>query len=49
MGELSVEHYAEPLSNIQIYGVPLLQQNTTIGNIGYQQAFPTGTAFSVVV
>jgi outer membrane protein TolC len=48
VGELSVEHYAEPLSNIQIYGVPLLQQNTTIGNIGYQQAFPTGTAFSVV-
>jgi outer membrane protein TolC len=47
-GELSVEHYAEPLSNQQIYGVPLLQQNTTIGNIGYTQAFPTGTFFSAV-
>jgi outer membrane protein TolC len=47
-GEVSLEHYTEPLSNIQIYGVKLLQQNTTIGNIGYTQAFPTGTLFSVI-
>lgn len=46
-GEISLEHYTEPLSNIQIYGVKLLQQNTTIGNFGYSQAFPTGTALSV--
>ena len=48
-GELSVEHYAEPLSNIAVYGVQLLQQNTIIGNIGYTQAFPTGTLLSVIL
>jgi outer membrane protein TolC len=45
-GLVSVEHYTEPLSNQQIYGVPTLQQNTTTGNIGYSQAFATGTKFS---
>jgi outer membrane protein TolC len=47
-GELSLEHYTEPLSNISIYGVPTLQQNTTTGNIGYTQAFATGTSISAV-
>ena len=41
-GTFSIEHYAEPLSNTVVYGVPILQQNTTIGNIGYTQAFPNG-------
>lgn len=45
-GDFSIEHYTEPLSNQQIYGVPTLQQNTTIGNIGYTQAFPTGTTLT---
>jgi outer membrane protein TolC len=47
-GTFSVEHYTEPLSNLSIYGVPTLQQNTTTGNIGYTQAFPTGTTISAV-
>lgn len=45
-GIASVEHYTQPLSNISIYGVSPLQQNTTIGNINYSQAFPTGTSLS---
>jgi outer membrane protein TolC len=45
-GTFSNEHYTQPLSNLQIYGVPLLQQNTTIGNVGYSQSFPTGTTLS---
>ena len=45
-GTFSNEHHTQPLANITIYGVPLLQQNTTIGNVGYSQAFPTGTTFS---
>jgi outer membrane protein TolC len=47
-GQLNNEHYTQPLSNIAIYGVPTLQQNTTNGNISYLQNFPTGTSFSAV-
>ena len=47
-GTINNEHYTQPLSNISIYGVPVLQQNTTVGNVGYSQAFPTGTAFSFI-
>jgi outer membrane protein TolC len=47
-GQLNNEHFTQPLSNIAIYGVPTLQQNTTTGNISYLQNFPTGTSFSVV-
>jgi outer membrane protein TolC len=47
-GTFSIEHFAEPLSNTVVYGVPQLQQNTTTGNIGYTQAFPTGTSISAV-
>jgi len=47
-GTFSIEHFAEPLSNTVVYGVPELQQNTTTGNIGYTQAFPTGTSISAV-
>jgi len=45
-GNMGIEHLTTPLSNIQIYGVPSLQQNTGIFNITYQQAFPTGTSVS---
>ncbi len=45
---LNNEKFTQPLSNIAIYGVPTLQQNTTNGNINYTQAFPTGTSLSVV-
>nr|WP_084081009.1 TolC family protein [Edaphobacter aggregans] len=47
-GGFNNEHYTQPLSNISIYGVQTLQQNTTVGNISYSQAFPTGTSFSFV-
>ena len=47
-GQLNNEHYTQPLSNIAIYGVPTLQQNTTNGNISYLQNFPTGTSLSAV-
>jgi outer membrane protein TolC len=47
-GQLNNEHYTQPLSNIAIYGVPTLQQNTTNGNISYLQNFPTGTSFSAI-
>jgi outer membrane protein TolC len=47
-GSLNNEHYTQPLSNTSIYGIQTLQQNTTNGNIGYSQAFPTGTSFSAV-
>jgi len=47
-GTLNNEHFTQPLSNISIYGVQTLQQNTTIGNLGYSQAFPTGTSFSFI-
>jgi len=47
-GSLNNEKYTQPLSNIAIYGVPTLQENTTNGNISYTQNFPTGTSFSAV-
>jgi outer membrane protein TolC len=45
-GTFSIEHYAQPLSNLIVYGVPTLQQNATIGNITYSEAFPTGTTLT---
>lgn len=45
-GNMGIEHMTTPLSNLQIYGVPSLQQNTGVMNLTYQQAFPTGTSFS---
>lgn len=45
-GSLNTEHYTQPLSNTSIYGTQTLQTNTTNGNIGYSQAFPTGTSLN---
>ena len=47
-GSLNNEHYTQPLSNTSIYGTQTLQQNTTNGNIGFSEAFPTGTSFSAI-
>ena len=44
-----LEHLTQPLANLQIYGVPQLHQNTTVANVNYSQAFPTGTSFSFEV
>ena len=46
-GNVGVEHQTTPLSNLQIYGVPGLQLNTTQANFGYSQAFPTGTSIGL--
>jgi outer membrane protein TolC len=42
-GNGGVEHLTLPQANLQLNGVPTLQQNTGTMNLGYQQAFPTGT------
>jgi len=44
-----VEHLTQPLANLQIYGVPKLQLNTTVMNANYGQAFSTGTSFNFEV
>ncbi|MGO9518817.1 MAG: TolC family protein [Candidatus Korobacteraceae bacterium] len=44
-----LEHLTQPLANLQIYGVPQLHLNTTVANVNYSQAFPTGTSFSFEV
>ncbi len=45
----NVEHAAAPLSNLQTYGVQVLKNNSTNGNIIYAQAFPTGTSFQAIL
>jgi outer membrane protein TolC len=46
IGTVGAEHQTSPLASLQIYGVPLLQLNTGQANIGYSQAFSTGTTVS---
>lgn len=46
-GSVGAEHQTTPLASLDIYGTPSLQLNTGQANIGYSQAFPTGTTFSV--
>src|SRR5947209_754224 len=46
VGTIGAEHQTTPLANRQIYGVPLLRLNTGQANIGYTQAFATGTSIS---
>ena len=45
-GTMGIEHITQPLANLQIYGVPSLQQNTGVFNLSYLQAFPTGTSIT---
>lgn len=42
-GEIGVQHATEPLSNLAVNGVPTLRSNSWAGDIGYAQAFSTGT------
>src|SRR5580700_8583650 len=44
---VGAEHQASPQASLQIYGVSSLQLNTGQANVGYSQAFATGTSFSV--
>jgi outer membrane protein TolC len=46
IGTFGEEHQTTPLANLQIYGVPLLQLNTGLANVGFAQAFATGSTFS---
>ncbi|HLI63406.1 MAG TPA: TolC family protein [Terriglobales bacterium] len=48
-GITSLEHYTEPLGNLQLYGVPFFQLNTGTVNLNYSQSFSTGTSFSLDV
>ncbi len=41
---LGIEHLTQPQSNLQIYNVPFLRQNTAQVDVGFSQAFPTGTS-----
>ena len=42
-GSGGVEHLTLPQANLQLNGVPTLQQNTGTVDLAYQQAFSTGT------
>ena len=44
---VGAEHQTSPQASLQIYGVSSLQLNTGQANVGYSQAFATGTSFSV--
>ncbi|HUI84017.1 MAG TPA: TolC family protein [Candidatus Binatia bacterium] len=45
-GLTGLEHLTQPLSNLQLYGVPELQSNIGQVNLNFSQAFPTGTSYS---
>jgi outer membrane protein TolC len=45
-GNMGIEHLTQPLANLQIYGVPSLQQNTGVFNLTYQQSFALGTTIT---
>lgn len=44
--KVGVDHQTLPVVNEQIYGVPSLQTNTTLGNFNYTEGFSTGTQLS---
>jgi outer membrane protein TolC len=42
-----VDHTTQLLPNQTLYGVPVIHQNTILGNVSYSQAFPTGGSLQV--
>lgn len=44
-----VHHSSQPLSNTAVYGIQLLRANSIVGNISFNEAFPTGTTLSVIL
>jgi outer membrane protein TolC len=42
-----VDHTTQLLPNRVLYGVPVIHENTFLGNISYSQAFPTGGGIQV--
>lgn len=45
--DFSVDRTEAPLNTVRVAGVPLVVTHTTAYQIGYQQAFSTGTGFSL--
>ena len=45
-GDIGVTHASSPLSNLSTYGTPTLRENSWAGDLGYAQAFATGTNFA---
>ena len=45
-GDIGVTHASSPLSNLSTYGTPTLRGNSWAGDLGYAQAFATGTNFA---
>ena len=43
-GDFGVQHSTNPLSNLSIYGVPTLRNNSISGDLGFAQAFSPGTS-----
>jgi outer membrane protein TolC len=43
-----VDHVTQLLPNRTLYGVPVIHQNTVLGNFSYSQASPTGGSVQVV-
>lgn len=43
-----VDHLTQLLPNQTLYSVPVIHENTFLGNVSYQQAFPTGGALQVL-
>ncbi len=43
-----VDHLAQTLPNQTLYGIPVIHENTILGNFSYQQAFPTGGSLQVL-
>lgn len=42
-----IDHTTQLLPNQILYGVPVIHENTVLGNFSYSQAFPTGGAIQV--
>lgn len=47
--DLNIHHYSQPLSNTAVYGIQLLRANTITANLGYTQAFSTGTTLAATL
>ena len=43
-----VDHLTQLLPNQTLYGIPVIHENTILGNVTYQQAFPTGAGLQVI-
>jgi outer membrane protein TolC len=45
-GDFGYQHNTIPLSNVSFYGVQTLRSDALTGDLGYAQAFPTGTSLA---